>query len=190
MLFVIFLVGFVFVGAYLISSHFYTPPPAPVASDRIARVQAILSVPNVAPVPTGKAVSEMTNQEVLGVLVADSASDMAVLEALSEGRSRNITGFLEAAIYKLNHDSYLVRIETIKAIMQHGDKRAVPRLVETLGDHDPLVRAYAAEAIGQLGSRAALSYLLNRYQLEADQRVKLALKNSIEKINGFPMSNP
>jgi len=139
------------------------------------------------PVPAGKMVTEMRDREILGLLVNTDSQEDEILGALGEAKRRNIPELIEAARALLNHDSHIVRTETIKILRDLDDKRAVPLLVEALNDHDPLVRGFAANALGTLGSRKALGYLSATYQREDVPEVKIALRRAIEKINGYPL---
>ena len=141
-----------------------------------------------APIPFGKTVPEMSDKEILGVLISSDVEAGMILEALAEGKQRNIAGFVEAAIYSLESNSYVIRNEALKTLAAFGDRRAVPNVVLLLDDHDPIVRANAATALGALGSRAALGYLSTRLRKEESVQVKKEIKGAIERINGFPMS--
>jgi serine/threonine protein kinase len=154
---------------------------APIATDE-------LRVPPVDPVPTDKAVYEMSDRELLGVLVSGGVSAEMVIQALREAQSRRVVGLLEAALVALQHDSALVRIEVTKLIAQMTDKRALGSLLGVLDDYDPAVRNQAAKTIGLLGDRRAIGYLSSRLTRETDEGVKTALRRSIERINGFPQT--
>lgn len=151
------------------------PPPPP----------AIIP-PQVDAVPVGKAVEDMTDREILGVLVKGGVADDMLMRAIAEGKRRRVLDFVDAMVGLLQHDSYVVRIEAIKTMAEIGDKRVVSYLVLSLEDHDPLVRGHAARALGILGDRKALGFLQSRYIKEDVSDVKTAIKKSIEKINGFP----
>lgn len=146
-----------------------------------------LSLPAVAPVPSGKSVHEMSDREVLGVIVGEKVSEEMILNAIREGQARAPVGLVEALTVPLQNDSYVVRVEAIKVLASIGDRRIVPYLVPRLNDHDPIVRGHAARALGFLADRRALGYLNARYLREDVPEVRKALKHAIEKINGFPM---
>ena len=136
--------------------------------------------------PIGKVVEEMSDRQVVGVLLSKESTDAMLISALHEGLSRKLPHFVEGALIPLQSDSYAVRIEAIKTLSQLGDIRVVPKLVLSLDDYDPLVRGHAAKAIGELGSRAALGYLSARLAKEDASHVKVLIKKAIDKINGFP----
>ena len=64
---------------------------------------------------------------------------------------------LKAALQDPEHD---VRNQAIKALVELGDKRAVPAIAKLLDDPVPGIRQSAAVALGDLGSPAALPALL------------------------------
>lgn len=145
-----------------------------------------LLMPRVAAAPAGKAIEEMEGAEVLGVLADPHASELNLLNALREAKTRRLPGLAAVtALVTLNNDSYVVRIEAIKTLGDLGDKRVVPRLVTSLDDYDPLVRGNAAKALSALGSRAALSYLRVRHLKEDDPGVKQAMQIAIDKLEGI-----
>ncbi|MGH2592162.1 MAG: tRNA epoxyqueuosine(34) reductase QueG [Anaerolineae bacterium] len=57
------------------------------------------------------------------------------------------------------------------ALGNWGDEAAVPPLIGALNDAEPLVRAHAAWALGQIGTPAARRALVIRRQIEADPTV-------------------
>lgn len=146
-----------------------------------------LSMPEVDPVPEGKSVHEMSDREVLGVLVTGGFSEETTIEALREGHERKLPALVDASVVPLQNDSFIVRRETIKVLAEVGDKRIVPQLMLSLDDHDPIVRREAARALGKLGDRRALAYLSARLLKEDANDVKSEIRNAIETINGFPI---
>jgi HEAT repeat protein len=66
-----------------------------------------------------------------------------------------------------------------------GDKRVVPAVMGALDDHDPLVRGYAARALGTIGDKRAVPYLSARLGSETVEEVKESLRRAIDKLNGF-----
>lgn len=146
-----------------------------------------LVVPNVDPVPQGKSVHEMNDRELLGVIVRGGVSEELIIDALRECRLRKVPSLVDASVVPLQHDSFLVRMETIRILGEMGDKRIVPQLMLSLDDHDPLVRKEVAIALGKLGDRGSLGYLNARMLKEEMVDVRAEIKNSIERINGFPM---
>ncbi len=145
-----------------------------------------LSVPSVDPVPENKRAYEMTDKELLGVLVGDGVSDELVLEALQEASARRVAGLLEACVFALKNDSYVVRIEAVQMLARLKDKRSVPYILDLLDDHDPLVRAHTAKSLGQLGDKRAVGYLSSRLTREVAPEVRDQIRAAIEKINGYP----
>ena len=67
---------------------------------------------------------------------------------------RDETG-LRIALRALEHREAGVRVAALEVIEAFADWRATPRVMERLGDPDPVVRARAAAALGALGDRRA-----------------------------------
>ena len=65
-----------------------------------------------------------------------------------------------------------------------GDPSALPALTAALSDEEPLVRAHAAWALGQIGSEAAAELLLSRAGEESDPRVLAALRSALAFLDG------
>ena len=63
-----------------------------------------------------------------------------------------------------------------------GDPSALPALTAALSDTEPLVRAHAAWALGQIGSEAAAGSLLSRAGEESDPRVLAALHAALSRL--------
>jgi epoxyqueuosine reductase len=63
------------------------------------------------------------------------------------------------------------------------DSSALPSLTAALSDGEPLVRAHAAWALGQLGSAAAAGPLLSRASEESDTGVLAALRSAVERLD-------
>lgn len=145
------------------------------------------NIPHEAPA-LGKTISEMSDREILGILVQRSHGDDTTLRALEEARRRKIPDLVDAAVGLLQSDSYVIRIEATKVLASSGEKRIVPALVIVLEDHDPLVRSQAARALMLLGDRKAVAYLQTRLIREDVNDVKLAIRRAIERLNGYPLA--
>ena len=65
-----------------------------------------------------------------------------------------------------------------------GDLSALSALTTALSDEEPLVRAHAAWALGQIGSQAAAELLLSRAGEESDPRVLAALRSALAFLDG------
>jgi serine/threonine protein kinase len=146
-----------------------------------------LVVPSVDPVPANKTVHEMSDRELLGVLVRGGVNEETIIEAMREARRRSVPSLVDATVVPLQHDSFLVRLEALRLLAELGDKRIVPQMLLSMDDHDPLVRKEAAITLGKLGDRRALGYLNARILKEEAPEVRAEIKRAIEQINGFPM---
>ncbi len=128
---------------------------------------------------------DKSNEEILSVLKIDNKDIMSVLEALREGENRKIPNFFESCTLLLEHDSHFVRGEAIKILERLNDPRAQEKLILMLKDYDPAVRIYTAEALGNLGSTKATTYLENLVKTERDPKVKKAFARALNKILGY-----
>ncbi len=66
------------------------------------------------------------------------------------------------------------------ALGNWGHEDAVPALGEAVADDDPLVRGHAAWALGQVGSDGARARLVQRRQVEQDDRVREELTRALD----------
>jgi epoxyqueuosine reductase len=58
-------------------------------------------------------------------------------------------------------------------------REAIPALINALDDGEPLVRGHAAWALGQIGSRSAVTALRGRLQIENDAEVHSEIDDAI-----------
>jgi epoxyqueuosine reductase len=65
------------------------------------------------------------------------------------------------------------------ALGNQGDPEAVPLLVSTLEDPEPLVRAHAAWALGKIGGKQARGALGKRRDAELDEGVRKEIEDSL-----------
>lgn len=140
-----------------------------------------------APIPVGKLASEMSDREILSVLLSDQASETLIVDALHEGLHRRVPKLAEAAIKQLTNDSYVVRVEALKMYAALADRRAVPQILSSVDDHDPVVRVQAAKTLATLGTRQVVGFLNSKRATESAPEVREALKIAIEKILGHPL---
>jgi HEAT repeat protein len=79
----------------------------------------------------------------------------------------------------LNDSEWLVRVETLESLAQIGDKSALPLISERLQDTHPVVRAYAAVSIGNLGGKRYLSEIRRTLEGELHDRAKVGLADAL-----------
>jgi serine/threonine protein kinase len=148
----------------------------------------VLGAPAVEAPPPGAVPAALTDRQLVGLLVDETASETLLVDAIREAKLRSVVGLAEASVVPLKNRSYVVRVEMIKTLAELGDKRVVPDLMLRLDDQDALVRGHAARALGILGDRRALGYLTMRFQKEDSSQAKSAMKKAIERIQGFPFA--
>ena len=86
------------------------------------------------------------------------------------------TGISARWLYPMLEDcAELVRVEALDSLGAIGDRRAVARIACCLRDKKPLVRAYAASALGELKARKYLSQLQRQFQNEKNESARVGL---------------
>lgn len=154
------------------------PGSAPYSSQPVGK----LINPQVERPPLGVSLKALTDKQLLGIIVDPQSPEGSIIEALREGSSRKVSNLVDASVQPLQNDSYLVRIEAIKTVARSGDRRIVPRLLQALDDHDPLVRGHAAKALGILGDQAVRSALIEREVAEEVPEVRAAMRSAAERL--------
>ena len=81
-------------------------------------------------------------------------------------------------LYKHLLKKYLQRNAAI-ALGNSGDRTHVPYLVEALRDPEPLVRGYAAWAMGRLGGAEARSSIERAFSQEADESARREMESAL-----------
>ena len=110
-----------------------------------------------------------------------------MLLALELARANRILNLANAAAHLLQYPSHQVRESAAQTLGDLRDRRALPYLMVTLEDGDTVVRSASAKAIGKIGEKKALGFLTLKYRSETAPEVRLAMKQAIEELNGFPM---
>jgi serine/threonine protein kinase len=163
--------------------------PSATSEREIIFSSPVRSKPDVAginPAEIKGSAGELSDQDLYALITAESTAVQRIIDALKVAEARRMPGIIAAAIDLLEHDSYVVRIESLKVLANSKDRTVVPQILSSLEDFDPLVRAAAARAIGDLGSQQALAYLKQRHRTESRDSVKEEIKKAIEKISGLP----
>jgi HEAT repeat protein len=75
----------------------------------------------------------------------------------------------------LQDKSALVRAEAVDSIALIQDRGALPSIARLLSDKDPIVRAYAAGTIGQLGGSAYLNKIYSTLSKETDDLARVGM---------------
>jgi serine/threonine protein kinase len=156
--------------------------------ERPAELESELVVPRTEDAPQSLSVPEMSNRQLLGVIVRASAPEQKLLEAITLAAERRLTEFVDASVAPLKHSSASIRYAVIKLLGNTGDRRIVPHLVLSLEDSEERVRVAAARSLAELGDRRALGFLSARYFAESSTEAQSALKRSIEQLSGLPLN--
>lgn len=101
---------------------------------------------------------------------------------------RNLDGrWLNTIIAEMDSASPGMRYEATKASGEFGDRRAIPQLIERLGDDDREVQLTAVGAIGRIGGSASVN-ILKRLASSEDDVVREAAEEAIDEASF--MTNP
>ena len=106
---------------------------------------------------------------------------------------KDVPGLIDA----LEHEDFIVRKEATRALKYVGDQRAVPALIKSLEYEDwhskfsvlGTVRANAAEALGKIQSRDAVTPLIERLD-DSDSEVRWKAAEALGKIGDYKALEP
>jgi HEAT repeat protein len=114
----------------------------------------------------------------------DAVIKMSALYAMG----RNLDGrWLATIIKEMDSASPGMRYEATKASGEFGDRRAVPQLIERLGDDDREVQLAAIGALGRIGGNASIN-ILKRLAGAKDDVVREAAEEALDEASFI--SNP
>ena len=88
--------------------------------------------------------------------------------------------WLDTVIEEMDNPSPGMRYEATKASGELGDRRAVPRLIERLGDDDREVQLAAIGSLGQIGGSASMN-ILKRLAKSKDDTVREAAEEALDE---------
>lgn len=116
--------------------------------------------------------------------VDDEVSQISALYAMG----RNLDArWLETVIKEMDNPSPALRYEATRASGEFSDQRAVPVLIERLGDDDREVQLAAIGSLGRIGGSAPMN-VLRRLASSRDDTVREAAEEALEEA-AF-LSNP
>ena len=98
--------------------------------------------------------------------------------------SRPLVRHIQSYIRESGEDRRSARIDSIEALEELGDERAVPFLIGALYDPERNVRTAAAAALGTLGSERAVPTLLDLLERDWSRRVVFAAGRALGRIGG------
>ncbi len=129
------------------------------------------------------------DREVEGLIdAAYASSDLAVRISALYAMGRNLSRrWFDTILAEIDSPIAGLRYEAVKASGAFGDRRAVPRLVERLGDDDREVQLAAIGSLGQIGGSASMT-ILKRLTTSGDDIVREAAEEALDEA-AF-MSNP
>lgn len=122
------------------------------------------------------------------IAAAYASPDEALRTSALFSMGRNLDErWLDTILEEMDNPVAALRYEATRACGAFGDRRAVPRLLERLGDDDREVQLAAIGSLGQIGGDAALK-ILRRLAVSKDDVVREAAEEAIDEA-AF-MSNP
>ena len=75
-----------------------------------------------------------------------------------------------------------IHIQAIKALGTISDDKAVNELIALLSDPDPAIRLEVIKSMGNMGNQSIKSHLQHLIQVESDETMKQAIRDSIARI--------
>ena len=118
-----------------------------------------------------------------------TSADLRAEAALSTARLalRKITSkaLTDSVATLLDDDNKDVRWKATYALMRIGSDLPIKKLIHELEDNEPLVRMYAAEALGKTKKLSVLEILARRLQKDPDWRVRVKAVNALSQ---FPLT--
>ena len=115
---------------------------------------------------------------------SDAVIQMSALYAMGRNLDER---WLDTIIKEMDSDSPGLRYEATKASGEFGDRRAVPQLIERLGDDDREVQLAAIGALGRIGGNASIN-ILRRLASSKDEIVREAAEEALDEASF--LSNP
>ena len=136
-----------------------------------------------------KSVEGLTDTELMaGVVFSDRVGDK-LKDIIIESGKRQLPWLIDGVLPLLQHSDKDVRLAVVEVLSSDSHPDAVKGLIPALQDEDPMVALAVANALAKNGTLAALPELrhhLNKIDPLEKPELHAALKNTIEKIQGYP----
>jgi serine/threonine protein kinase len=166
-------------GAFLFSSSYIASAEDGSDLKQLSRKYLALEIPS-----EFLTVAELSNSQLMRILIDENVAQKRKMDAILEVRVRRSHELVELAPTLLSQESSELRQETLLALAELGDKRAVPSIVNALKDGSDGVRREAAAALSKLPDRRARGYLVTQLNQEQNPYVKEQLQLAIKTIDG------
>jgi len=101
-----------------------------------------------------------------------------LIEELGLGQAEFSARFKGSPVKRTKRRGYLRNVAVVLGNL--GNPAALPALAAALEDPEPLVRAHAAWALGEIGGEGARRSLNNRAEIEVDPQVLLEIQGALE----------
>jgi HEAT repeat protein len=116
------------------------------------------------------------------------ATDETIQVSALYAMGRNLDArWLDTVLQEMENPSPALRYEATRAIGEFSDPRAVPQLIEHLGDDDREVQLAAIGSLGRIGGNAPIN-VLRRLASSKDDTVREAAEEALEEATF--LSNP
>lgn len=132
-------------------------------------------------------VSALNDEEVRFLLHSAAEPSERKQQALEEALHRNFSDFDVLTSRALQSNEPRLRVLAVELIGKSNHTNAVTVLIGYLADANPDVRLAVAQALALRGNLKIVGYLRQRWVDETDDKVRAALQETIEKIEGVPL---
>ena len=137
-----------------------------------------------APRAPSNSFEQISNQDLAQFLDAGLSADSHLRTAIRAASIRQSDEISYALSRLSTHSNYRVRVEVIRALTGPAyrmNERTLPTLKTLLRDEEYLVRGFAAQALGDVGTAEAAALLEERLKLEAHPVVRMAMLRALTK---------
>jgi len=110
----------------------------------------------------------------------DAGKREDAIVALGESKDKKAIETIAKAL--VNDPSEDVRLSSIDALLEIGDKSVAEPLSQALKDRDPWVRESAVEALGEVGGESAIEFIKSALNDE-DGSVRELAQETLEELN-------
>jgi epoxyqueuosine reductase len=121
----------------------------------------------------------MEKEKPMNSKLLERASDFSLTKLLTMSQDHYEQKVWPLLYYIRKENRKLWQRNAAVALGNQGDPRAIPALVSSLEDPEPLVRGHAAWALGKIGGKQARGALEKRRQLEEDEGVRKETEDSL-----------
>lgn len=126
--------------------------------------------------------AELAFRELVTRLMVKSEDQAALAPLIDELRTMTSANPAVEVTPLLSHPSFLVKVATLKILIERKASDSTASILPLLDDSDPLVRGFSAKALGVLAGKEVNPVLAKKAALEKVPEVLRALENAMERI--------